>query len=188
MSYHKFTNLGETFQGDLPTKLAKNILSKDFMERECNCNKRSLGEGKCAFGGHCRACVVVYKATCKKCGLCYVGNTQQPLKTRMSQHFTETRRLVNNGTPADSFAAHFATHFKESEKVSVSQVRALVGMEVMWKGNPITCMKSFGTHNCALCMRERISILTLSRKSPEQLIKVSMEMRSLIHRAQYAVS
>ena len=88
----------------------------------------------------------------------------------------KTRKLVNNGTPADSFAAHFATHFKENEKVSVSQVRALVGMEVMWKGNPITCMKSFGTHSCALCMREHISILTLSRESPEQLINSCSEI------------
>ena len=38
------------------------------------------------------------------------------LKTRISQHFTETRRLVNSGTPADSFTAHFATQIKKVKK------------------------------------------------------------------------
>ena len=83
----------------------------------------------------------------------------------MSQNLAETRRMIRDGTPADSFAAHFATHFKKGEKVPVSKIRALVEMEVMWKGDPITCMKSFGTHKCSLCMRERISILTLCRKT-----------------------
>ena len=32
-------------------------------------------------------------------------------------------------------------------------------MDILWKGNPITCVKSFGKINCSLCMKERLLIL-----------------------------
>ena len=38
MSYHRFPNLGEVLQGDMIWKLRKGIGSKDFLDRECNCN------------------------------------------------------------------------------------------------------------------------------------------------------
>jgi hypothetical protein len=38
MSYHRFSNLGQAFQGDLDGKLIKNIRSEDYADLECNCN------------------------------------------------------------------------------------------------------------------------------------------------------
>jgi hypothetical protein len=32
-------------------------------------------------------------------------------------------------------------------------------VKVIWQGNMISCMKSFGKLNCSLCMQERIEIL-----------------------------
>ena len=44
MSYHRFTNLRETFQGDLTGKINHGIESKDFMTEKCSChgNKRGI--------------------------------------------------------------------------------------------------------------------------------------------------
>ena len=42
--------------------------------------------------------------------------------------------------------------------------------EIIWQGNPITCMKSFGKLSCLLCMRERMEILTRAKKNPDKQI------------------
>ena len=93
MSYHKFSNLGEIFQGDLNNKLMKNITSKDFMDLMCNCTNSTTINGNCIYNGNCRKSIVIYKATCKECGCYYIGNTQQKLKLRMNQHFADTKDL-----------------------------------------------------------------------------------------------
>ena len=67
MSYHKFTNLSEQLSGNLTGKLMKDVVSVDFMDRECNCNKASMVDGKCIFGGNCRKSIVIYKCECT-CG------------------------------------------------------------------------------------------------------------------------
>ena len=110
MSYHRFSNLGEIFQGNLNNKLMKNITSKDFMDLKCNCNNSTTVDGKCIYDSNCRKSIVIYKATCKECGSYYIGNTQQKLKLRMNQHFADTKNLVNNEKFSDSFAKHFASH------------------------------------------------------------------------------
>ena len=81
MSYHRFSNLGQAFQGDLNGKLIKNIRSEDYADLECNCNiVTSKVNGICVYSGEYRKSVVVYKAECKDCGMCYLGNTQQKPK------------------------------------------------------------------------------------------------------------
>ena len=110
ISYHRFSNLGQGFQGDLSGKLTKNVQSEDFAQLKCNCNKKSLVNGECAYGGECRASIVVYKAECKECKMCYLGNTQQKIKLRINQHLGEVCKLVNTGKTSDSFARHFAQH------------------------------------------------------------------------------
>jgi hypothetical protein len=34
-----------------------------------------------------------------------------------------------------------------------------MSVDILWKGNPITTMKTYGTNHCALCMKERAAIL-----------------------------
>ena len=77
----------------------------------------------------------------------------------MNQHFSETRSLVSKNLTSDTFAKHFATHFTKGEKIATKDVRDKVSMDILWKGNPITCVKSFGKINCSLCMKERLLIL-----------------------------
>ena len=112
MSYHKFANVSEIFVGDFNAKLMKGIGSKDFDQLDCNCYSSKV-DGECIFNSEWRKSIVVYKAECKVCGMHYIGNTQKKLKTRLSQHFNETKKLVNKGKTSDSFATHFGSHFEE---------------------------------------------------------------------------
>ena len=98
---------------------------------------------------------------CKLCNMVYIGNTQNKNKKRQNQHFGEVKRLVEKGQKSDSFAEHFANHFKEKSisKVNSSMVRArtMVRMKILWKaGNIISCMKSFNKRTCKLFVKERV--------------------------------
>ena len=46
----------------------------------------------------------------------------------------------------------------------------MVQISILWEGNAISCMKSFGTLTCRLCMAERLAILDKSRNDKENLI------------------
>ena len=75
----------------------------------------------------------------------YFGNTQQKLKTRISQYLTEVCAMVKKGKTSDSFAKHFAWHYQNrEEKLGIGEARTIVEVSVEWQGNPISCCKSFG--------------------------------------------
>ena len=78
MSYHRFCNLRELFQGDLSTKINLGITCKDFKTEPCNCISRKT-KG-CSYGDVCRQSIVVYKVECKTTGMIYIGNTQQKIQ------------------------------------------------------------------------------------------------------------
>ena len=46
----------------------------------------------------------------------------------------------------------------------MGDIRKLMQVDILWKGNHITCMKKFWTFNCGLCMKERPFILNAMRK------------------------
>ena len=52
MSYHKFSNRRELFQGDLNSKVLKGIGSRDFNDLACNCNSASKIDGKCIYNNN----------------------------------------------------------------------------------------------------------------------------------------
>ena len=107
----------------------------------------------------------------------YIGNTQQKLKERMNQHFSETARLVNDGVKSDSFVNHFASHFSGNDKdVTRQTIRKMVKMDIIWQGDAISCMKSFGHLSCQLCMAERLAILKKAKEEPDKLINSRLEI------------
>ena len=176
MSYHRFTNLAQAFQGDLTTKLVKNVKSLDFDDEPCNCNRASKINGECAYGGDCRKSIVIYKAECKDCNMAYLGNTQQKLKLPINQHLGEVCKLVNTGKTSDSFAKHFAQHHNNREtKLTIGEARKHVSVTILWHGNPISCNKSFGRLSCSLCMKERLKILEYSKENPNYIINSNSE-------------
>jgi hypothetical protein len=93
MSYHKFFNLREIFQGDLNQKVMDGIISRDFMDWPCNCKRASKIDRKCVHNKECRKMCVVYKATCKICDKFYIGQTQQKLKDQIGQHLNDIKNL-----------------------------------------------------------------------------------------------
>jgi len=177
MSYHKFSNVRETFQGDAVAKMMKGITSRDFQDLPCNCQERSRMEGACESNS-CMKCCVVYSATCNVCDDEYIGCTQNKMKLRMGQHFGEVRKLVNLGDKSDSFADHMAHHFEERGLTAATcrMTKEMVKMKILWQGSIISCMKSFGKRNCKLCMRERLAILNKSEKDPKKMINSKSEI------------
>ena len=138
----------------------------------CNCSTHLKVNGVCAYNSLCRHSIVVYKATCKQSKKYYIGNTQQKLKTRMTQHYNKAKDLVNKGLMSDSFAKHAATCFPTESKISANNVRTGFNIEILWHGNPISCTKSFGRLTCSLCMKERLEIMKAIGKEPGRLIMV----------------
>ena len=79
----------------------------------------------------------------------------------MNQHFADVKNLVNNGDFSDSFAKHFASHFKNDENksnITKGDVRNITNVEIIWQGKPISTVKTFKNLNCSLCARERLEI------------------------------
>ena len=172
MSYHRFTNIREHFQGDLNSKLNDGLRSLDFEDLDCNCRNREA----CPYGGFCRRSIVVYKATCLKTGKQYIGNTQQHVKKRIQQHVQDVKQLVLKNKSSDSFASHFACFIpRETEKKEIkNHVRLKV--DILWQGKPLSTVKTFGTKSCKLCARERLEILKFTSKHPNLAINKCNEI------------
>ena len=140
MSYPKLPNLEELLQGYLVNKIRRNLSSKDFLDRKCNCNTTTKVKGRCTYGGECCRCCVIYKVTCKCCGDFYVINTQNTLKTIMEQHFQDVAQKFANNKNSDSFTAHFAKHF--AQKPNPQQRREIISFGLLSTVNPIGSMKT----------------------------------------------
>jgi hypothetical protein len=119
---------------------------------------------------------VVYKIECKNSSKIYIGNTQQYFKKRMQQHFNDVKKLHQLGLKSDSYARHFATQLSNFENITPELQRNSIKCEILWQGNPINVVKTFGTPNCALCNRERLEILKQSKKDSKSLINSCNEI------------
>jgi hypothetical protein len=84
---------------------------------------------------------------------------------RMRGHFQDgKKRLMEKGVHSDSYAQHFACIWPRGAEVpSPGMQRDLIKCEILWQGNPISCVKTFGKNTCSLCNRERMEIIKISR-------------------------
>ncbi|KAL3903836.1 MAG: hypothetical protein SGARI_005202, partial [Bacillariaceae sp.] len=162
VSYTRFTNLRECFQGDLNSQLLDSVRSLDFETLDCNCKNKVA----CPYRGKCRTSIVVYQATCLTTGKKYIGNTQQKVKTRIQQHIGDTKNLLYRAKKSDSFAEHFARLIPENVPRKSANRFLPMSNDILWKGNPLNCVKTFSTGSCKLCSKERLAILKLTRLSP----------------------
>ena len=176
MAYTRYTNLREGFQGIISSRLNEDLVSLDFLKKSCDCRPSTKRLGFCVYNLQCKVPCVVYKATCIKTGAIKVGNTQQFFKDRMNGHYQDVRNLVRHNVLSDSFARFFARSFKPKSQIKADEVRKLVDMRVLWEGNPITLSKSFGKSTCRLCMKERMTILALSKDKNVRLINSCSEI------------
>ena len=165
-------------------KFSRNVTSRDEKTRACNCStgtRIAQNCQTCIFGLRCQEKCVVYRASCMCCDKFYLGRTSQFLKQRFQTHFNFARLQANltpqeqaGLPPSSTFTRHLVHHLHTvhdpDETVTLPQVRRLVRVNVLWKGNPVGCSKTFGTVHCRLCMKERIFLLKNQSKLPTLLL------------------
>ena len=108
-----------------------------------------------------------------------IGNTPQNFKKRMAGHFQYVKRLMEKGVSSDSYAKHFAGLWPRGAPAPApapDMQRNLIQCHILWQGNPISVVKTFGKSTCALCNRERMEIVKLNRSIPDYLINSCSEI------------
>ena len=94
------------------------------------------------------------------------------MKNSQGQHLDDVKKLIMRGKHSDSFAAHFVRHCTSGVKPSNKELREMMKYQIIWQGNLISCMKTFGKEGCSLCMRERIKILKAQQLEENYLINL----------------
>ena len=157
--------------------IMKEWMSRDFKQRICNCNVANKdADGKCVFNGKCRTSCVIYELQCKISKKKCIGQTQQHLKDRTNQHLNDAVQLKNRGIHSDSFANHFVNFFKKKEVIRAKDVRNIIEIRILKELNPISASNKFGSHECQLCMQERIHIAKAKLFKPSFHINKNMEI------------
>jgi hypothetical protein len=155
----------KTFRSDLPTY---------FQKLPCNCRNKQA----CPYSSDCCTSIVVYQAAvCLKTNKCYIGNTQQHVKTRMQGHIQDVKNLFISDKSSNSFASHFASLIPEGTiKKSVKDF-VKVKVDILWQGDPLSsCLPTFGTRTCKLCAKEWYAIIKLTRMTPNLAINKCNEV------------
>ena len=80
------------------------------------------------------------------------------------------------GTSSDSFAAHFASLVPKGTEGKDVKNYVKVKVDIIWQGDPISCVKTFGSRGCKLCAKERYEILKLTRNNPRMAINKCNEV------------
>ena len=62
--------------------------------------------------------------------------------------------------------------FQENKKIVCDNTT----IEILWKGNPISCLKNVGKTRCGLCMKERRAILTAWRVNKPNFLNTKNEI------------
>ena len=106
-----FNNLAELLNGYLAANIGRVIISKDLMDRECNCSLPSKVNEKCVYEGKFRNTFLIYEVKFLMCDAVYKCNTQKTLKKRMGGHFYDILRLLKTRQKPDSFSSHFEKQF-----------------------------------------------------------------------------
>jgi hypothetical protein len=112
MSYHRFSNLRELFQGHLNKVLLRNVDSEDLRDRPSNCP----GRGSCRCNNICRKALIVYKVKIPQTGKYYIGATSQTLKKRVARHLQDTRKLLGDGVRSSTRTSHLAQMWQQNSK------------------------------------------------------------------------
>ena len=90
----------------------------------------------------------------------------------MTQHFADVVRLtsttkkplpLDDKRQSDTFVSHFEKHFPQN--VTAQQLRENIEFDILWQGNPLSCIKTFKTPRCRICTMERLFIFKLSKST-----------------------
>jgi hypothetical protein len=94
----------------------------------------------------------------------------------MQQHVQDVKNLITRNHRSDSFAAHFGKIIPSNTEKSKIRQHVKIKVDILWKGLPLSCVKTFGTKTCKLCAKERYAILTQLFKDPNGTINKCPEV------------
>ena len=126
--------------------------------------------------GQCRTSCVICEIQCKISKKKHIGQTQQHSKERTNQHLNDAVKLKNRGIHSDSFSNHFVKFFKKKKVIRAKDARDIINIRTMWELDQIRVSKKFGSHECQLCMDERILIAKAKLFKPSLYLNKNMEI------------
>ena len=99
----------------------------------------------------------------------------------MAQHFQGVRKLFSNAEKSSTFAKHFGNrshwpNLAPGEIPSPQHLRKIIKFDVLYRGNPLGTVRTFGTKSCRICMKERLEILKHSYDWKVKLINSRSEI------------
>ena len=99
LSYHKFSNLLESFSSDFNNKLMAEICSINFLPEVYDCHSASKVNVTCPFKSNYRHTCLIYHATCRLTSRIYIGSDK--LNTIPCIPYS---RYCSHGTPVPQFS------------------------------------------------------------------------------------
>jgi hypothetical protein len=112
-------------------------------------------------------------------------------KDRMAGHFALLSKYMRKHKDSSSLVKHLAQkdHWPElaqGEITTPKQLRAKLIFNVVYQGNPISAVRSFGTNRCKICMKEQIEILKHSFDPTVKLMNSRLEIHSsYLHKPEF---
>ena len=103
---------------------------------------------------------------------CYIGSTSNHAKTRFQNHTSQIIQCHETGKRSTSAAKFFAAalmNFRPGT-VSATLVRSQIEYSILWQGNPLATVQTFGTPHCKLCSKERLETYKRARHKRDTLI------------------
>jgi hypothetical protein len=88
----------------------------------------------------------------------------------------DVKNLFINSKSSDSFALHFTSLVPEGTAKKNVKDFVKVKVDILWQGDPLSCVKTFGTRSCKLCVKERYAIIKLTHKTPNLAINKCHEV------------
>jgi hypothetical protein len=98
---------------------------------------------------------------------------------QMKGHFQDVKKLMEEGVHSDSYARHFAGIYPRGAAVPTPGMqRDLIKCKILWQvaRQPNFGGKKLRKNTCALCNKERMEIIKISRSTPDILINSCSEI------------
>jgi hypothetical protein len=76
------------------------------------------------------------------------------MKTRMQGHIQDVKKLFIDGKSSNLFATHFTSLVSQGTAKKSVKDFIKVNVDILWQGDPLSCVKTFGTRDCKLCSKE----------------------------------
>ena len=123
----------------------------------------------------------MYKVTCKQCNKFYIGVSQNKAKIRFTQHYSSVKKQLEKNKTTSKFLSHFSRCYQKrygTKKYNVNKIRDMCHHEIIYKANPLSAVKTYGSNTCRICMVERMEILKESCRNQWKLLNRRGEIYS----------